>query len=517
MAQQPGAEGGGAAGPSPAVAPPSASSRSVKVIALSLGNALAMVGGIVFAMVAARYLTKGEYATFRQTFLAYEFVTPLLLLGIPNALYYLLPRAGEDRKGTVIDAIALLTAAGVVFSLFLLLGGAGLLARQFDNPDLARTLPWLAVYPLFMLPVAAISTILVFAERVKTLALYNTLVSLATAAASIAAVMVTHAPDLPILARIGVAGLAMPVGLVLMFRYFEGRYRRPDTVAMKGMLRYSLPLGLAFMLGTLTLQLHAMIVASLCTPDQFAIYINGAIEIPVISIVVGSITTVLFAEMSNACAQGDKAGALDLFRSAAVQSACILFPTMVYFALAAEPFITLLYSEEYRASVTPFMIYLAVLPPRIVVYGAALMALGMSREVLVRSVFDLLINAVLCYLFVSWIGYNGAALGLVATLFLWTVPYNLHKIAQGYEVPWHRLLPWRELAKVMAISLAAGPFAWAALRLTQHQPNALQLIVSAAAFGIPFLFVLVRLGHVPLPPQILPFLRRVPGLMPKPQ
>ncbi len=496
-----------------AVAPPVAS-RSMKVIALSLGNALAMIAGIVFAMVAARHLSKGDYATYRQTFLAYEFVTPLLLLGIPNALYYLLPRAGADRKGVVVDAIALLSVAGVAFSLFLLLGGAQLLALQFDNPELSRTLPWLAVYPLFMLPVAAVSTILVFAERVRTLALYNTLVALATAAATIAAVLATGSEDAPILARIAVAGIAAPVGVWLMFHYFGGTVRAPRMAAMGEMLRYAFPLGLAFMLGTLTLQLHALIVASLCTPEQFAVYINGAIEIPVIGIVVGSITTVLFAEMSNAVADGDKSRALDLFRSAAVQSACILFPTMVYFALAAEPFITLLYSAEYRDSVTPFLIYLAVLPPRIVVYGAALMALGMSREVLVRSVFDLLINAVLCYLFVSLFGYNGAALGLIATLYCWTVPYNLHKIAQGYGVRWHRLLPWRDLAKVMAISLVAAPVAWVALQATSSQADVFRLLASSIAYGIPFAFVLVRLGHVPLPPQFIPYLRRVPGLMP---
>jgi O-antigen/teichoic acid export membrane protein len=490
------------------------SSRGVKVIALSLGNGLAMLGSIAFGVIAARYLTKGEYATYRQTFLVYDFVSPLLLMGIPTGLYYLLPRAGDDRKGTVIDAVALLTAAGVLFALAALAGGP-LLAHQFDNPELTRTLPWLAAYAVFMLPVGAISAILVLAERVRELAIYTTLVSLITSLASITGVIASHHYELPVLAKVAAAGAAMPIGLVLMFRYFEGGYRPPSAASMKRMLRYSAPLGLAFMLGTITLKLDGIIVASLCTPEQFAIYVNGAMEIPLVGVIVGSITTVLFAEMANACAEGDKAKAIELFQSAAVQAGCILFPTLVYFALVAKPFILLLYSAEYSASVTPFLIYLAALPTRIVVYGAALMALGMSREVLIRSVFDLLFNALFCYAFVRLFGYNGAAVGLVVTLYCWTVPFNLHKIAHGYEVPQIRLLPWRDLTKVMAISLAAAPAAWIVLRFTVAQPDVLRLAASAAAFGIPFTIMLVRLGHVPLPPPLTAVLGRIPYLMPE--
>jgi O-antigen/teichoic acid export membrane protein len=468
---------------------------------------------MIFAMVASRYLSKADYATYRQTFLAYEFIAPLLLLGIPNALYYLLPRADEDRRGLIIDALLLLAGAALVFALFLLLGGAGLVAGWLDNPALERTLLWLAVYPLLMIPVSTVSTILVLADRVRTLALFNMAFGLLTAFAAILAVVATAAPDLPILARIAVAALAFPIGAALMLRGQAGSIRRPSVASMGHILRYSMPLGLAFMLGALTLQTHAMIVAALCTPDEFAIYINGAIEIPVIGIVVGSLTTILFAEMSNACAVGELDKALTYFRSAAVQSACILFPAMVYFALAADPFITLLYSEAYRDSVFPFLVYLLVLPPRIVIYGAAMMALGMSRQVLVRSIFDLLINALLCFVLVGQFGYVGAAFGLVVTLYLWTVPYNLYHLARGYAVPWHRLLPWVDLAKIMLVSIGIAPLASAVLWLTRDQHDAVQLLASAASYGVPLLLILLRLGHMPVPPQIQPWLNRVPGLV----
>jgi len=486
----------------PAVPARPGSSRSVKVLALSLGSGLALVANIVVGMAAARLLSKHDYATIRQTFLAYDVVSPLLLLGLPNALYYFLPRAETDRRGVLIDSIALLTALGLIFSLFILLGGHALLAHVFDNPELGTTLPWLAIYPLFMMPIAGIAGVLVVADRVRSLACFNTGVSLAQAACAIGAIYVTRSYELPIVIRICVAGLALPTGLWLMFRSVKGTARRPRGRAMAEMVRYAAPLGLAGMLGSIMLQLDAFIVAALCPPELFAVYINGAIEIPIVSIVVGSITAVIFADMSAACARGDKAGALAIFKLASVKSACILLPAMIYFLVAAKPFILFLYSREYSASVIPFVIYLCVLPTRIVVYGAALMAIGMTRQLLLRSIFDLSINVVLCFIFVSLFGYNGAALGLVVTIYAWTVPYNLIKIGQGYGVGLGAVLPWRQLGAVLLISIATAPPALAALYLLQAQPAFLQLAISFTLYGPLCLYILYRQRLIAIPPFV---------------
>jgi len=181
-------------------------------------------------------------------------------------------------------------------------------------------------------------------------------------------------------------------------------------------------------------------------------------EIPVIGIVTGSITTVVFAEMAELCHKGDKAAALKLFHKASIKSACILFPTMCFLLATAEPFIILLFSEQYHASITPFVIYLFVLPIRIVIYGAALMALGMTRVILFRSIFDLVINCVLCFVLVQTIGYIGAAIATILTLYIWTIPFNLIKISYGFDIPWQKVLPFKDLLRVLVFSVFCLPF-----------------------------------------------------------
>lgn len=474
-------------------------SRTAKVLILSIGNSIAMLASIASGMVAARYLSKADYATIRQTFLAYEFVAPLLMLGLPNALHYCLPRNNSDRRGILIDNITLLLIGGGVFSLFILLGGNYLLAGVFNNENLEKTLSWMAVYPLIIMPVAGMGAVLVFSERVRVLAIYNTITSLIIACLGIFAIVSSKSYEIPVLMRIWVPAIFLPFAIYLMFVAVPGDYRMPRWGSMTAMLRYSVPLGFATMLGTLTIQLHSVIVAAMCSPTDFAVYINGAAEIPIIGIVTGSISTVAFAEMSIACAKKDNTTALAIFRSVSIKSASILFPTMCFFLVAAEQFIIILYSKEYLDSVVPFIIYLGILPARIVVYGTALMALGMTRLILIRSIFDLIINGFFCYIFVNIFGYVGAALSLVATLYTWTIPFNLSKISDGFGVRWTELLPWGAIGRTLAISLMTTPLPILFFKFSIFSEETINFLVAMFAYGIVTTYFLYRAGLFELP------------------
>jgi O-antigen/teichoic acid export membrane protein len=421
------------------------------------------------------------------------------MLGLPNALYYFLPRDQVAKRGLILDNMALLLGGAVLFSLFILCGGYHLLAMRFENPDLRGSLPWLAPYPLLVMPIAGLAAVLVIADRTRLLAVYNMLSSLALTVAGIIAVLSTRSYMAPVLVRIAVSAILLPVAVLLLFRFIPGALRWPNIASMSAMLKYSVPLGLASMLGSITLQLHSIIVASLCSPEEFAVYINGAMEIPLIGVVTGSITTVVFAEMAELCAHGDRPAALRLFQDASLRSACILFPTMCFLIVAAHPFILVLYSEQYKDSALPFLIYLFVLPVRVVVYGAALMALGMTRVVLVRSSLDLLVNGVLCFVLVNTVGYLGAALATVLTLYAWTIPYNLVKIGQGFDVSWRKVLPFGGLARILAVCVVGMPLAAVGVYAIPGIPLS-RLCLAAILYGPMVAYLLYRMSflHVPI-------------------
>lgn len=473
-------------------------SRTEKVLTLSLGSGLTMLASLASSMVAARVLSKHDLATIRQTFLAYDFVSPLLMLGLPNAVYYFLPREKGSKRGVILDNMVLLIAGGVIFSLFIALGGHQLLAMRFDNPDLRHTLKWLIPYPLIVMPIAGLSAVLVCADRTKALTIYNVISSFCLALGSLLAVVTTRSYAAPILVRVIIPALFLPLGIWLMFTAVLGPVRAPWLCSMREMIHYSVPLGLGSLLGSITLQMDSVIVASMSTPENFAVYINGAMELPLIGIITGSITTIIFAEMAELCSTGDMEAALQLFHKASIKSATFLFPTMCFLLVTAVPFITFMYSEKYHESVWPFFIYLFILPVRIVAYGAALMALGMTKVILTRSVFELIINALLCFTLVKIMGYLGAAIATLLTLYLWTIPFNLSKIKEGFGITWRESLPFWRLTKLLGLCVMCMPLAALgtyAISITAFG----KLAISALLYWPTVGFLLYRFMYIEIP------------------
>jgi O-antigen/teichoic acid export membrane protein len=348
--------------------------------------------------------------------------------------------------------------------------------------------------------------VLVLTDRVVALTVYNVSVSVAIAAATIAAMALTGSYFWPIAARIAMALIALPIGLWLMLAGTE-RFRMPEPAKMAAIVRYSAPLGLAFMIGAITLQIHAIIVSLLCTPEQFAVYVNGAMEIPLINAVVGAITTIALADMAARVAQGRHLEALELFKSATTSAAFIVFPATVYFALAAYPFIVFLFSDKYADSTVPFLIYLLAAPARVAVYGSALMALGMNRPVLIRTVIDLTLMTSISLAGVYYFGPNGAAWALVISLYGFTIPYCLYFIAKGYGVSWTMVMPWRSLAVAAAVAAGCAPIPALSIYLLSADPPVVQLAVSAMLYGLSYLAILLRMRIVSLPPFLA---RRLP-------
>jgi len=460
-------------------------------------------------MFATRMLTKTDYATLRQTFIAYNFVAPLLMLGLPNALYYFLPRTETRKKTITVENMVLLAGLSLIFSLFMLLGGYRYLALRFNNPELEITLKWMIGYPLYIMPIAIISAVLVIRGKTILLSLYNSITSIILLLGTIIGLYLTHSYTGPLYAQIFLPILFFPLALYLIFRNTPGKLGKLQVNSMTDMLKYAAPLGLATMMGSLMLQLDKIIVSWMCTPEQFANYVNGAMEIPLIGVITGSISTVLLSDMSTLCFQNKEGEAIHLFKKATQYSASILLPVMAFLALTSKPFIVTLFSEKYIESVIPFLIFLLIIPIRTVMYGSALMAIGKSRVILYRSFFDLLINMVLSVVLIYFIGYLGAAIATVITLYCWTVPYNLFHIGKGFKISPFKVLPLPEMIKIMGISLLVLIPASVFMLFENSVAPVFQLVIAASIYFPIVFIILYKRGLLYVPPKFEKYFSKI--------
>lgn len=431
-------------------------SRSAKTLILASGQGLTTLVNLLTIVVLARLFSKVDYATYRQTMLAYLFAAPIVMLGLNSTLFYFLPRQKDRPRGVLTENLLLLAAGGVLLSLFLVAGGNRWLAERFHNPHLIGTLLILAPYPLLMFPAASLGACLLARGRAGQVAAYNVTSRAAMFLAVVIPALLWPWPATAVAGAVAAAAVSGVLALMLMFRACPPGGSGPTLAGCRNQLSYGVPLGLARLAGTIGRRLDTVMVSALCTPEIFAVYVNGAMEIPLIGVITGSVTSVLLVDYTTLYAQGRLAEIVGLIHRAMVKCALVLLPVMVFLLCTAPELMRFLFSDEYEASAVPFRVYLLLLPIRTLTFSAILMATGNNRHVLIQSVLTVLVQLALIWYLVGLLGAVGAALASVLATYLVAVPYLTIVIRRILKYPIHQLFPWSQMFQVAALSAAGA-------------------------------------------------------------
>lgn len=471
------------------------SSRTSKVFALSLGQGLTTLIALVSGMVMTRILSQAELATYRQTMLAYEIALPLLGLGINQGIYYFLPTEKRRARGVVVDGLVMMLVMGLMYAVFIALGGNQILAKRFSNPAIVHTLVYLVPLPIVMLPAGLLASVMVVQDKVNKLTTYNVLSSLVLTCSVIAGCLLWKTPEAMIIVRVGVTVLTGLVAIALIVNTLPRDDWHPRLSNMKTLVSFSIPLVLAGALGTISLQLDKIIVSAMCSPEEFAVYSTGALEIPVISIITGSISNVLVVDFRKAYATGDHAEALRIYQLVPKKTTLFLFPIMIYLAITAKPLICVMFSEKYAASSTAFSAYLLIIPYRTILLGG-MAAVGKSKLILLNSVVGLLLNVVFSALLVKYYGYIGAVIGTILVVALWGIPAVLYEISKSLNISMASVYPWKIAGKNLLLAAIAGIPAWATLWLLRDNLRIVQLLLSLLIYTLSYILALSYGGRL---------------------
>ncbi len=427
-------------------------SRAFKAGILASGKFLTTCASLISYVVLARVLNKYDYATYRQTLLAYVFVMPLLTLGLPQALYYFLPGEKDRPRAIVVENLLLLSFMAGLFSVFLFFGGNRLLAWRFNNPDLAKTLRILAPYPLFMMPVLAFDACMMARDKAKQVAVFNFLSRLLMLTMVLILAILWRTPTATIIGTVVGAGIVLLPALKLMFASCNSGLYHPSYYGMWSQLKYAVPLGLAGMLGAISLALDKVIVSSMCSPEQFAVYVNGAFEIPLIAVITGSVTSVLIPDFVKMHRASEHQGILALWHRAMVRCLAIFLPVMGFILVMAPEIMRTLFSTKYGDSAYPFRVYAMILPIRATTFGAVLMATNHTRTIMLGSTLNLVVNALFSVFFVYLLGPTGAAWATALSAVGLALFYSII-IKKYFGVVGRSILPWKDIARLFAAVL----------------------------------------------------------------
>jgi len=396
-------------------------STKLKIAALSIGKAANISISILTMVIMTRLLDKNDVAAYRQTFLAYAVVAPFLQIGVSSALYYFLPVEKIRIRGRVLDSLTILG--------------------------------WLVPYAILTVPGSQFETVLVARDKAVMASVLGMCRQVVVGITTILPLILWKSVEAPLIGNV-VASTSMAIAaIVLMIRATPNDSSSPSLSSMKEMLILSVPLALSTMAAVLSMQADKVIVSIYTSPAEFAVYVLGAMELPIIGILTGSITAVLLVEMRKAINNNNQLEAHRLFKLGGEKSGFLILPVMTFLMVNADLFMVTLYTSEYLESADPFRLYLLLLPLRTVLFGSFFIALGKKWFMVWRDIGGLVLNIVLSIYFVKLYGAISAAYVTVGMVLFYHAIINIVYLSKLLKIRYTELLPYRSYFNGIVISL----------------------------------------------------------------
>ncbi len=463
---------------------------TTQVGGVSLGRAVATLAGLVTVMVLSRFLSREDYGTYRQVWLVFFTLGPVLELGVPQSVSFFGPQLPRDVRKTYFAQNGItLVVTGVLLGLGLLTF-AEPVSRLFGNPDLITPLRVFAIYPAMTLSFDLAENSLVSLGRAGTSGLITAVGALLQSGITLAAFL-SGASLAQVFIYLSLWALLRWIvatgALLYVYRDLQIRWSARE---LRGQLAFALPMGAAAMVGLLSRQLDKIIISSNFSPERFAVYSNGSYDIPLINILTMSVTAVLVPAIVRARGCGEMGEVRRLWHGAARRVATLFFPMFAFLFVAARPFMVVLFSREYADSAAPFRVLLFLFPLRIAFHSGFLRALGRTGPIFVSSLGAFGVSLVLALILVKVtpIGFLGPAFATVIAS-VWATVYSIRVASQTLGWSWRDYFPWRALAAIMAAAaIAAAPTALVGW-LLRGSGTIVQLGVMGAVYAVVYLAI----------------------------
>jgi O-antigen/teichoic acid export membrane protein len=352
-----------------------------------------------------------------------------------------------------------------------------------------------SIYFLFMMVAAPLEIVMICRERYRLASTSYAASDLLRAAALVLPTILTGDLRWLILGAISFAAVRFGATLVYL-RATYGRQLRPDRPLLREQLRYSLPFGLAVLVGTLQANFHHFVVSHSFDAATFAIFAVGCLQIPLIDFIATPMADVMMVKMTETQREGGAARAKAIWHQASSDLALLFFPLVGLLVVAADDLIVLLFTETYAASVPIFRVSVLTILFTPLLVESVLRVQADTRFILFLNSLQLGIIAMLIW---PLIGRWGLVGGVVVTVTAITIvrAVGLARVKRLFDSGIRDLLPWPQLGRIAAIAAVATGASLGVKTVIDARP-----IVVLALIGITHTLVWaalsIRWGFLPM-------------------
>jgi O-antigen/teichoic acid export membrane protein len=339
--------------PRPA-AGPSLSGQAGVVI---LGRGLAFLFAFLVPVILVRTVSQEDYGIYREALFVFSTLMPILQFGLTQSLFYFYPRREAERPALITQTHLLLFAIGTVCAALLILA-RGPVARYFDQPVMADYMFWVGPFTALMVLSSTIEALTIVEQKVR-LTFWVVMASEGLRSVLVVVVGVLTRNVGMMLAALTVFAAARTVFVIHYCRRQGlsdlGAVRRPFLMEQ---LAYAVPFGLAGTVVTILSSVDRFYVSRLFDSAAFAVYSVGCFQLPIVTIVFTSATSVILGRMAELQKEGRFRDMLHLWRSATRKMSHVSIPVTVVFAVLAREFVVGLFTAQYAEAVPIFIAFL---------------------------------------------------------------------------------------------------------------------------------------------------------------
>ncbi len=411
-------------------------------VKLTAAKFITMGISLVSSMLLARFRSLTEYGTYSQMMMAVSLATSLIMLGLPNSINYFLGKAkSDDERSSFLSVYYTLSTVLSILVGVVLVAITPLLEIYFKNEFISTFWYFLATYPWTRVIMSGAENLLIAYNKSNMLMVFKVANSI-----SLLAIILIIQLFGGTFTQYIILFLGVEAAFTLWTYFIAKRNAKKLRVSLnkeliKTIFKFSLPIGFASMVGTINIELDKLVITSMLSTEDLAIYTNASKELPV-SIIATSITAVLLPQVVKLMHNDKKEDAVNLWKSATtIALAIISFIAAACFVFAPEV-IEVMYSAKYLPGVSVFRVYCIVLLTKCTYFGMMLNAMGKTKFILYCSIGTLALNLSLNYVFFTVLGFIGPA---VATLMATTLMKILQLIytSKMVKVPFSKVFPWK--------------------------------------------------------------------------
>lgn len=425
--------------------------NTIQALWVGIGSLSSFALAIVSAAILSRYFSKGEYGTYRQILYVYNTLLIVFTAGLPRVYSYFLPRYSAEQGRDIVSKISkMLFLLGLIFSIFLY-GFSGVIAKILNNPELSNGLKFFSPIPMLLLPTLGLEGIFSTYKKSIYIAIYNTTTRLLMLLFIVLPVIIFNGTYIhAILGWIIVSIVSLGIAFYMKVMPFKNITAEKSNLSWKEIFSYSIPLVGATIAGIAMRSADQFYISRYYGTEIFAEYVNGFIEIPFVGMVTGATAMILMPQFSKMIYDRTSIHLItNLWKSALIKSALLIYPMVVFFIFNAKYIIELIYSAKYSNSFIYFQIAMVVNFFNIIIFAPLLFSMGETRFYMKTQILFAILAWVGEFIIVSLTKYPHIIAGYSVFLSTLLVLVFLKRVSFLLRVPITELIPLKKFISIL--------------------------------------------------------------------